>query len=96
MKKVDTVADMIVNGETFQYKFTITDDDGVLIADSGVTLFIELYDGTTDIEAIGSVLTTPSTGVFLIDYPTTMVGDLYITIKASDGNWEVIYIPVGE
>lgn len=81
------------------HQIQVRDNFGTLISDPSMTLLVEKPDGSKAIYAVGTpqLATTATTGVYNVDVTLVgQVGDWFFTIKPSDGNWHVMYVPVGE
>ena len=98
MRVVNTTDDKLAVGATFLHTFTVLDIDGALVADPTLTVAIEQPDGTITVQTVGDgVLTaiTPS-GTYTITFVTALVGDYFVRIQPTRGDWYTIYVPVGE
>ncbi len=96
MIQIDEVVLKIAVGESFLHQFTVTDSNGDLVADAGLTLEIVSPDDSTATHSLGTVVTaTTPTGTYNIDFITILVGDYFLTIKLTNGIWKTIYLPVG-
>ncbi len=99
MRTIHETLDKRPVNSDFVHQIQVRDDDGVLISDPTMTLLVEAPDGSENSYVVGSSFfaATATTGVYNIDIGlTSQVGDWFFTVKPSDGNWHVMYVPVGE
>lgn len=98
MRLVNTTEDKLAVGATFLHTFTVLDATGVIAADPTLSLSIEHPDGSTTIHVIGDgtlTATTPA-GTYTITLLTALIGDYFVRIQPTRGDWYTIYVPVGE
>ena len=97
-RDLDVVASILPVGATFKWQFTVTDDDGVLIVDSNLTVTATTPDDVEVIHTLVSpstiVASTTPAGTYNIDYPLIVKGDHYLQILTSTGDVVTIYVPV--
>jgi hypothetical protein len=98
MRTIDTTDNKLAVGATYLHTFTVLDADNALVADPTLALSVEHPDGSTTSHAIGDgtlTATTPA-GTYSITLLTALVGDYFVQIQPTRGDWYTIYVPVGE